>query len=773
MKIKKKLILQSIFLAIIPSLLLAIIITQQANKSSFSALESKSKSRLISLRELKKTQIESYLKSIESQLITLAENIAVVDAADKFISSFQQASINQEQLQKSQAQVKAYYLSEFSNAYKNKNNESSTLIVQNLDQLDPSAIYFQDKYIASNHFSLGNKDKLLSAGESQYDAIHTKYHSMFKSYQQKFGFYDVFIVDANTGHVVYSVFKELDFATSLNNGPYANSGLAKAFKQALTLKSQQVAIVDFDSYFPSYDQTASFIASPIIDENNKTTAVLIFQMPIDGINQIMTSEQKWQEVGLGLSGETYLVGPDQKLRSESRFLIEDKNNYIRALEQSNNQPNIDKIKSFNSALGLQLVQTTGVSQALSGKSGFLQFPDYRGVEVLSAFTHVNYGSKQWALMAEIDVDEAFADAVQLSDDLHFDAVIGVLIIGLISITIGLIIAKIIVTPLDTLVERINDISDGNGDLTVKLSLAQRNDEIGDVGKSFNHFVEKIRVVVSEIDMHAGLLASSSEELSVVTNETNSIVGLQKSKTELTTQVMSEFSGSISDIAENSLNTATLTQQANQESLKGAQLSEEAHHSIQSLVESVDSAAKELKLLNTQVEEITSILSVIDSIADQTNLLALNAAIEAARAGESGRGFSVVADEVRTLAAKTQESTVEIQRKIEGLKMSSTKSVSAMSHASQEANHGIQLVQDTANSLRILASLIADVSFKNAENATVAKQQSVSVHDVHQNIIDIDSYTESTSSASLQTSQSSSELAKLAINMSSLVQQFKY
>ena len=146
-------------------------------------------------------------------------------------------------------------------------------------------------------------------------------------------------------------------------------------------------------------------------------------------------------------------------------------------------------------------------------------------------------------------------------------------------------------------------------------------------------------------------------------------------------------------------------------------------------------------LNEHVQDITSILLVIESISEQTNLLALNAAIEAARAGESGRGFSVVADEVRSLASKTQASTIEIQRKIDGLRNSSSKSIAAMENARNEANTGIQLVKETAFNIKQVAALVADVKNKNSNNATVAQQQSTSVHEVHQNIIDIASYTD--------------------------------
>jgi len=774
MKIKHKLLLQAVFLAVIPALIIAAVITLQANHASFKALEKKSQEQLIALRELKKSQITAYLQTIDAQVKTLSANPAVVDAAAKFVHSFHSLNDRQNDFIDDNSQLRSYYQNDFAKAFKETNTNEALETEQLLSKLDYLGVHYQSKYIANNDFALGAKDGLSTAGNSPYDQVHKDYHGMFRDYLNQFGYYDIFIVDANTGHIVYSVFKELDYATSLNTGPYANSGIARVFNKAKKLKnSEDTAMVDFDGYFPSYNQAASFIASPIGNANGKTSAILVFQMPIDGINNTMTSNQNWQQVGLGLSGETYLVGQDQKLRSESRFLIQDRENYFQALAQSKSQPNLEKIKSYNSALGLQFVKTPGVNDALNGQSGFSRFADYRNVDVLSAYTQISYGDQTWALMAEMDVEEAFSDAVQLSDDLFLYSMTALLIIGIVSITIGLIIARILVTPINTLVERITDISQGEGDLTVALGLAKRQDEIGDVGKAFNQFVEKIRKIIAEIDLHASQLASSSEELSAVTSETNNVVVLQKDKTDITTRVMSEFSGSIEDIADNSIDTANLTNEASSESVKGAELSQNAQQAISALVDSVNTAAQELKELNTQVEDITGILSVIDSIAEQTNLLALNAAIEAARAGESGRGFSVVADEVRTLAGKTQESTIEIQRKIDELKCSSSRSVTAMSSATDEANKGITLVHETATSLRTVAELVANVSTKNTSNATVAKQQSVSVSEVHQNIIDIASYTEDTSSASLQTSQASSELAKLAVNMSSIVQQFKY
>lgn len=775
-KIKQKLLIQAILLAVIPAIILATINTWQANKSTFSALEKKSNERLVSLREVKKSQINDYLQQIESQVVTLAKNPSVKDAASNFIKNFNDNESKDSSLLWQKTKLTNYYQNEFSTTFSAKNNNVSADVMNKYNLLSPTAKYYQSKYIAENQYSLGNKNQLISAGNTLYDLTHKKYHPIFNDYLKEFGYYDIFIADAKTGDIVYSVYKELDYATSLTTGPYAKSGIAQAFEQALNLpntKKNQSTLVDFSSYYPSYNQAASFVASPIRNDSGDVTAVLIFQMPIDGINKIMTNNGQWQQVGLGLSGETYLVGPDKTLRSESRFLIEDKHNYYKALSESSGQPNLALIKSYGSALGLQFADTVGVKEALQGNSGVSTFEDYRGVSVLSAFTHIEYGNQHWALMAEIDVDEAFHAAEELSDSLISQSTITLLIIAFIAVLVGLFTTNRLVHPLNLLVKNIADIAEGQGDLTAEISLAKRDDEIGDIGKAFNRFVSKIRHIIVDIDLHASQLSSASEELSAVTSETNNIVILQKAKTEETSQVMSEVNANINEIAENSFHTAELTNEASNESLKVANLSNNARKAISELGKSVGSAATELHELNNQVEDISSILSVIESIAEQTNLLALNAAIEAARAGETGRGFSVVADEVRNLAGKTQESTIEIKEKINRLKASSLNSVIAMENASTEADKGIILVKETAQTLTVISELVSNISVKNTDNASVAKQQSHSVSDVHNNIIDIAEYTESSSSSAEQTSQASEELAALAINMSNIVQQFKY
>jgi methyl-accepting chemotaxis protein len=246
--------------------------------------------------------------------------------------------------------------------------------------------------------------------ESAYDTAHQTYHPEIRKYLQEFAYYDIFIIDAQSGHIVYSVFKELDYATSLLTGPYKNSGLAEVFQSVRHAKNNDaISFSAFKSYTPSYEDPASFIASPIQDENGVTIAVLAFQMPIDEINTLMTFDHDWLSKGLGASGETYLVSEEFKAQSLSRFLIEDPEHFYAALSDTNiDTALLATMKAKETNIGFQEIKTQGTIAALNGDTGFGIYPDYRDVLVLSAYTSIEFEGSTFAIMSEIDEAEAHA-----------------------------------------------------------------------------------------------------------------------------------------------------------------------------------------------------------------------------------------------------------------------------------------------------------------------------------------------------------------------------
>lgn len=283
---------------------------------------------LVAKRELVKEEIEFYFSTIEGQITSMAAAEGVIEASEAFKTAYDvYGSERNLSADSVKASVQGYYQNQFQSEYKSQNSDSADTSAM-LRGLDNESLLLQYDFISNSPHPLGSKDMLYQPeNNTQYGLVHEKYHDTFRTFLQTFGYYDIFIADATSGDIIYSVFKELDYTTSLRNGPYANSGIGEAFQKAIGLQKGQTWLTDFDAYLPSYNNPASFIGTPIV-RNEQVIAVLIFQMPIDRMNNIMTMRQKWTTKGFGASGEIYLVGSDNTLRNESRFFLEDKKGYL-------------------------------------------------------------------------------------------------------------------------------------------------------------------------------------------------------------------------------------------------------------------------------------------------------------------------------------------------------------------------------------------------------------------------------------------------------------
>ncbi|PAJ75934.1 hypothetical protein CJF42_02620 [Pseudoalteromonas sp. NBT06-2] len=770
MKIRTKLLSMMSIMAILPLILLASILSKTSIESLFTSLEQEQKRALIASREQKKQQIEGYFKNIENQVNTFSNNLMVIEAAKLFSQNFYNINLD---ISKITPELRSFYFNEFNHEFKKRNQNEDVNPSKIINGMSEEALHWQDFYIAKNPNPLGEKDALLTSDDnSLYSKTHEKYHSTFRDYLTKFGFYDIFIVEPNTGHIVYSVFKESDFATSLLSGPYAETAIANAFRKANAFNnSEQVFQTDFSPYLPSYQDPAAFIASPIF-ENGHKIAVLIFQMPINNINAIMTSNEKWFEVGFGLSGETYLVGSDQTMRNQSRFLIENKAGYIRSLKQSGQVVEANIIDAKGTSIGLQKISNKGVDNGLKGNSGFEEYVDYRGEPVFSAYAPIKVGGHNWVILSEIDKAEALAQAYLLETKMLNISLYITVAIVFVALIIGLYFARSLTKPLNHLIVNLKSIATGGADLTQQLEEAKRDDEIGELGKAFNVFNEFIKDLVIELKQTSECMDYSSTQLKSSTLVAMDAASQQKMQTEMVAAAVEEFHMSIKEVANNTDQSSRTSEEADTISKQSADFAEEARLQIDKLVLGVESASGVISLLSNEVEEIKTILKVIDEIADQTNLLALNAAIEAARAGEHGRGFSVVADEVRSLAARTQQSTIEVQNRINALESAAEKAVSSMDYAASMAQSGIDLVSQVRNKLTDVSDVIETLSQMNATIATAANQQKFAADSVNESICFIDEYAQSNAAITEQVKASSEELNNYATNLSSLVGRFK-
>jgi methyl-accepting chemotaxis protein len=779
MRLKQKIMIGAILLSAVPVLVATVVVGLLATDKSHAALQQAAQERLVALRDAKKSQIHAYFQTIHSQIQNLSRSNTVIEAMDglsRSVKSYRQG-LYRPDIDKYHSELAGYYRNEFKAEYKRRNAGESIDVEALINSLDAHAVALQYQYIRANPHPLGEKDKLIDPLDgSEYGNLHAQFHPYLWDFQRRFGFYDIFLADIESGRIVYSVFKELDFATSLKDGPYANSGIGKVFQRAAKANSSDfVALSDFEPYLPSYQDPAAFIASPIFieyeDGKKEKIGVLIFQMPIDNINGVMTSHGMWKEHGLGESGETYLVGQDGLMRSISRFLVEDKEGYMQAIRDAGiATKTVHLIEAKETSIGLHPIDTQGSRAALGGKTGFAIYPDYRNVPVLSAYTPIQVGGQQWAVLADIDESEAFAAADALATDMvSLATLISVVLISLAG-GIGIWFAGSLSRPVLKLAETISEI-EHNADLTRQAEIHSK-DELGMAAKALNSMVAKFRQSIQQAADASSRLATTAEETSVITEQTSQAVQGQLAETSQVATALTEMSATVQEMANTALTTSQFTAQANQEAVQGREAMEQTVSRIQQLAEEVETASGVIAEVEKNSDEIGTVLDVIKGVAEQTNLLALNAAIEAARAGEQGRGFAVVADEVRTLASRTQESAEEINRMIEKLQSGSREAVTVMEKSREKAQGAVEQANNTGQSLCKITEAIGQISDKSTQIAGAVEEETAVVGEINCNVVHINEMTEKTSIGARQTAEAGDELSKLASELQSLVATFR-
>ena len=405
--LKKKLLTAFVVVGLVPLLIVGAIVTKVADD----ALVDAAFKQLESVREMKRSEIEGYFRTIESQVLTLSESTMTVEAARAFRRTFHDrsalADLGPTELDRMQAALKTYYTDEFSETYLRTNNARPN--IETIFPKDRLELYRQYRYIAGNEYPLGSKDSLDHAplGTDDYDQVHKAYHGNFRNFLNKFGYYDIFLVDPDTGHIVYSVFKELDYATSLSSGPYKNTNFARAFQRAKALgKGDAIILEDFEPYTPSYEAAASFIASPIYS-GNSLEGVLIFQMPVGRINAVMGNN-----AGLGETGQTYLVGADSKMRSQDRHIEGD-------------------------TVGKRALDSEPVRQALAGNTANATIVDAAGNELLASYAPLKALDLNWAIVAEVQSSEALVAV----ESLHYVLVIVAVVVAVIVLLVTILVVR--------------------------------------------------------------------------------------------------------------------------------------------------------------------------------------------------------------------------------------------------------------------------------------------------------------------------------------------
>ncbi|RKZ88318.1 MAG: hypothetical protein DRR19_12685, partial [Candidatus Parabeggiatoa sp. nov. 1] len=614
--------------------------------------------------------------------------------------------------------------------------------------------------------------------------------NFFAQYIAEYGFYDAFLIHSQ-GRIFHTVKHEAEYNTNIMTGKYASSGLGQLVKEVL--KTKTFGLSDFAPYAPSNDEPGAFIASSLILEGAVEMVVAL------QISDVKLSEIMQQRAGMGKTGESYLVGSDKLMRSNS--FLDPVNHSIKA--------------SFANPIK-GAVDTEATRAALAGETGTQMVEDYRGTLVLSAYTPIKVGNTTWALLAEIDKAEAFAAITQLQWLFGLTALLGLTII----IGIAWLLTRSIKHPLTHLVDISKSITAGNlnneitvtgtdeigqllqafadmqtqlrkhlekeinkvifaitqGNFEERISLENKTGFFKTLSESINQIVELNQNVIEDImrlfaalaqgdltqtmddDNYAGAFERLKDDANLTVSRLTEIMTEISQSTEIVATATDEISQgnmSLSQRTEQqaasleetaaSMQQMTSTVQQNADNARHAtQLALSATESAQKGGEVVGATINAMTEISNSSKKITDIIGVIDEIAFQTNLLALNAAVEAARAGEQGRGFAVVASEVRNLAQRSSAAAKEIKELIQD-------SVAKVEEGTGLANQSGDKLGEIVTSVKKVSDIINEIS-------AASQEQSSGIHQVNKAITQMDEMTQQ-NAALVEEAASASESMK--------------
>ncbi|MEM1026549.1 MAG: methyl-accepting chemotaxis protein [Planctomycetota bacterium] len=704
------------------------------------AMQQRESAKLLAIAANRKDQVETYFGFIHEQVRNFAKNQMIIEATHNFADAFwylpAETGIKTGPQSPIAETVRRYYDQNFQAELNARNPESPYPGADHYLPRGEAGMILQAWYIAENPHALGEKLKLdRHEAQVQYNVWHNKYHPIIRDYLESFGYYDIFLFDTK-GNLVYSVFKETDYATNFLEGPYQNTNFGNVVRKSLAASGPGLVFTeDFAPYEPSYGSPAAFFGSPVF-RSGELIGVAVFQAPVDEINRVMNAN-----AGLGETGQTYLVGQDGTMRSQDRFA-----------------------ETATTLVGQR--ENAAIEAAFNNEQGVFEIENDSGESYFSAAMPLQIDQFDWAVVAEITSAEAMAAAAALRNQLVLFGLGVAVCVAL----FGWWFAARLVKPIGPAVQRARAIAEGDlsgSDLPVcsEDELGQLTEAMNQMSGSLRGVIESVTDASAEVGSAAGQIATSSDEVAQGMDE-------QSAQVSRVSAAIEQMSTSVIEVARKSAEAAGRADDAGKLASDGGGTVEATIDGMKSISSAVESSAESVRGLGKRGEQIGEIIATINDIADQTNLLALNAAIEAARAGEHGRGFAVVADEVRKLADRTTAATEEIADSIQAIQQETLGAVERMDAGTDQVAAGVIKASEAGDALGRIVDSANDVAGMIGSIAAAAEQQSAASDEVAQSVEQISQVAATTAEGGKQAAAAASQLTSKAKELQQLVSRFR-
>ncbi|MEO5329671.1 MAG: methyl-accepting chemotaxis protein [Magnetococcus sp. THC-1_WYH] len=541
-----------------------------------------------------------------------------------------------------------------------------------------TGLLMQSRYIGENPHPIGSRDKLDGdSNDGPYGAAHRRYHPLLRNCQQRSGFYDMLLIEPKEFRVVYTIQKELDFGLNLKTGPHSGKLLSSAVAQAMAQTTPgKVFLVDFEPYPPTFNRPAGFVVAPVFLDGQRVGA-LALQLPVAAVEAITLNGERWHEIGLGMTGESFLVGADGVFRSNIRLMVHDPRKAIDALKEHRvDETTLYKIQQHHNVTSFLSWMTPHVEESIQGvQHEATELIDYLGRRMLATHSPIILpGGQKWVLFTTVSWHDAYQPLYFIQWGIAIISLIIVLLLWYFSRRIGL-----------GIMSRLQELS-----------------------QTISSFLEQLRGRLAQQELTASQQASS-------VNETN--------------VTLAELDNSARKTSEHAAETTVLAENTRDFVTSGIGQLESLRDGMTDTKEKASQIAAHILELSEQTDQIRDISRLVSDFANETKMLAMNAAVEAVRAGEHGKGFSVLALETRKLADESKWSTKRINALVGEIQKATNATVMITDEGSKTMTKGVEMAEKSVIVLHEIAEAMENGLERTQQISLNAKQQSLAISQV--------------------------------------------